>query len=218
VQVYATCQEDIPPDAGESNMLTQRSSTRRTRWVSSNSLLPRTTNGAVICNDVPLFSGKKLAGIGSTMQQQEQVHNDSEQHDEDCGFASLDDPLPSIDEDADTSFVKEGEPNKYVIKLYEELLESRANPLGLGRFSCKEKVHIELLHLLKVLNAPLIAFTQILKWAAQANNSGHVFQVDCQPSRKNVVQKLYCRYNMKGLIPKEKLLYLPYSKRTVSMT
>ena len=153
MQVYATCQEDIPPDAGESNMLTQRSSTRRTRWVSSNSLLPRTTNGAVICNDVPLFSGKKLAGIGSTMQQQEQVHNDSEQHDEDCGFASLDDPLPSIDEDADTSFVKEGEPNKYVIKLYEELLESRANPLGLGRFSCKEKVHIELLHLLKVLNA-----------------------------------------------------------------
>jgi hypothetical protein len=66
----------------------------------------------VICNDVPLFSGEALAGIGNTIQQQEQVHNDSEQHDEDCGFASLDDPLPSSNNDADTSFVKEGLPNK----------------------------------------------------------------------------------------------------------
>jgi hypothetical protein len=65
-----------------------------------------------------------------------------------------------------------------------------------------------------VLNAPLTAFSQILKWAAQANDSAHVFRVDSQPFRKNVVQKLFCRYNMKGLLPKEKLLY---SKRTVSM-
>ena len=78
-QVCVTCPEDIPPNAGKSNMLTQRSSTRRTRWVSSN-LLPCTTNaGAVICNDVPLFSGEASAGICSTIKQQEQVHNDSEQ-------------------------------------------------------------------------------------------------------------------------------------------
>ena len=32
-----------------------------------------------------------------------------------------------------------------------------------------------------------------------------------------MIQKLYARYNMKGLIPKEKQLYLPYSKQTVSM-
>ena len=180
-QVYATCQEDISPNAGESNMSTQCSSTRRTRWVSSNSL-PCTTNGAgVICNDVPLFSGKASAGIGSTIQQQEQVHNDSDQHDEDCGFASLDDGHPLSKKDADTSFVKEGEPSKCILKLYEELLELQANPLGLDRFSCKEKVHIKLLHRLKVLNAPLIAFIQILKCAAQANDIGHVFQVDCQP-------------------------------------
>jgi hypothetical protein len=130
----------------------------------------------------------------------------------------LDDPLPLSNKDADTSFLKEGKPYKCIMKHYEELLESRANPLGLDRFSCEEEVHIKMFHLLKVLNAPpLIAFTQILKWAAQANNSGHVFQVDCQASQKNVVQNVYCRYNMKGLIPKEKLLYLPHSKRTVSM-
>ena len=46
------------------------------------------------------------------------------------------------DDDADTSFDKLGEPNKCIMKLYEELLESRANPFGLDRFSCKEKVHI----------------------------------------------------------------------------
>jgi hypothetical protein len=85
-QVYATCQKDIPPDAGKSNtMSTQRYSTRRMRWVSSN-LLPRTSSGAVICNNVPLFSGDVSAGIDSTIQQQVQVHNNSEQHDEDCGL------------------------------------------------------------------------------------------------------------------------------------
>jgi hypothetical protein len=41
-------------------------------------LWPRTTIGAVICNDVPLFSGKASAGRGITIQQQEQVHNNSE--------------------------------------------------------------------------------------------------------------------------------------------
>ena len=129
----------------------------------------------------------------------------------------MDEHLPWSDDDADTSLDKEGDPNKCVMKLYEELLESRANPFGLDRFTREEKVHIELLHLLQVLNAPLIAFNHVLKWAAQANDSGHVFQVECQPSRNNVIQKLYCRYNMKGLIPKEKLLYLSYTKRTVSM-
>jgi Plavaka transposase len=218
-QVYATTgqQDDIPPDAGgESNVPTRRSSTRRTRLDSLNSL-PRTTNAPVMCNDVQLPSGDASVGIGITIQQQEDVHNHIEDHYENGGFASLDEHLPWSDDDADTSLDKEGDPNKCVMKLYEELLESRANPFGLDRFTREEKVHIELLHVLQVLNAPLIAFNHVLKWAAQANDSGHVFKVDCQPSRKNVVQKLYCRYNMKGLIPKEKLLYLPYTKRTVSM-
>ncbi len=41
--------------------------------------------------------------------------------------------------------------------------------------------------------------------------------MDCQPLREKVIQKLYCKCNMKGLIPMEKQLYLPYSKRIVSM-
>ena len=83
---------------------------------------------------MPLFSGNASAGIGSTIQQQEQVHNDSKQHDKDCGFVSLDDPLPLSNKDADTSFFKEGEPNKCIMKLYEELLKLPANYLALTGF------------------------------------------------------------------------------------
>ncbi len=104
-----------------------------------------------------------------------------------------------------------------MLDLNKEMLELRANPLGLDRFSVEEKVHIELLRILKSLNAPLKASSHILTWVAKANDSGHMFKVDCQPSREKVVQMLYCRYNMKGLIPKEKLLYLPYSQRVVLM-
>ena len=154
-----TCQDDIPPDGGvSSNVSTRLFSTRSTRWVSSN-VLPRTaTNGPVTCNDVPLPSGNASAGMGSTFQQQEHIHDDIEedQHKYGAGFASFDDPLPWSNKDADTSFDKEGEPNKCVMKLYEALLEAQANPLGLDRFSSEEKVHIELLHLLNVLNAPMI--------------------------------------------------------------
>ena len=55
-QAYVTCQDDVPPDGGESDVSTGLSSRRSTRWVSSN-LLPRTdgsTNGPVTCNDVSL--------------------------------------------------------------------------------------------------------------------------------------------------------------------
>jgi hypothetical protein len=140
---------------------------------------------------MPLTFGDASSGIASTIQ--EHALDEIDEHHED-GFPSSDDPVPWNDEESDTHVDKQVEPNKCVMKLYEEILELRSNPLGLDRFSYEKKVHIELLHLLKVLHAPLKAFTHILKWAAQANNSGHVFRVDCQPSRKNVVQKLYCRY------------------------
>ena len=44
-----------------------------------------------------------------------------------------------------------------------------------------------------------------------------MFKVGCQPSRDKVIRNLYQRYNMNGLIPKERKLYLPYTKRTMSM-
>ena len=116
----------------------------------------------------------------------------------------------SSEESEDKSEDKEI-PDGIILDLYEEMQELQLNPLGLDRFSGEEKVHIELLHLLKELKAPLKAFSGILNWAAKANDQGHVFHPNCQPSRCRVV------HNMKGLIPKEKLFYLLYSRRTVPM-
>jgi hypothetical protein len=70
-QVYVTCQDDIPPDGGESNVSTGLSSRRSTRWLSS-TLLPRTagsTNGLGTCNDVRSPPGDACAGEDSTIQQ-----------------------------------------------------------------------------------------------------------------------------------------------------
>ena len=140
------------------------------------------------------------------------IHADNDEDD----FQVFDDALP-CDKEFDDDSNNEDTPDGIILQLYEEMQDLRSNPLGLDRFSCEEKVHIELLHLLKELKAPLKAFSCILNWAAKANNQGHVFQVDTQPSRRTVVHKLFCRYNMKGLIPKEKSLYLPYSRRIVPM-
>jgi hypothetical protein len=93
----------------------------------------------------------------------------------------------------------------------------KLKPVGLERFSCEENVQTKLLELLRELKAPLKAFSRTLHWAAKSNTSGHVFKVGCQPSCKKVVRNLYTRYNMNGLIPKEKQLYLPYSNWTVSV-
>jgi hypothetical protein len=110
------------------------------------------------------------------------------------------------------------DPDNSVFEIYEEFLRLQSNPLSsLPKFSCEEKVHIELLQLLKDLKAPLSAFQYILNWAAKANANGHTFQVGCQPSREKVTKMLFNRYNMNGLVPKEKKLYLPYSKRIVTM-
>ena len=138
--------------------------------------------------------------------------------DVDDDFPSIDDAIP-CEEGADSTHSNPpgGAPNRHLLDLYQEIQELQSNPLGLDRFSVEEKVHIELLHVLKELRAPMKAFSDILNWAANANDKGHFFKVECQPSREKVVQNLYCRYNMRGLTPKEKLLYLPYSRRVVPM-
>ena len=117
----------------------------------------------------------------------------------------------AVDDSASGSKEEEDRPDRSVLDLYEKLFLLRSNPLGLERFSREEKVQIELLELLGELKAPLKAFSRILHWAAKSNASGHVFKVGCQPSREEVERNLYIRYNMNGLIPKEKQLYLPYS-------
>jgi hypothetical protein len=109
------------------------------------------------------------------------------------------------------------EDDEGILELYEELLRLESNPFtSLAKFSCEEKVHIELLHLLKDLKEPLSAFQYILKWVTKANGNGNVFQVRCQPSSEMVTKMLFDRYNMNGLVPKEQKLYLLYSKRIVT--
>jgi hypothetical protein len=123
--------------------------------------------------------------------------------------------------DADDQDISETEseegPDLSVLDLYLKLFKLRANPLGLARFSREERVQIELLQLLRDLKCPLKAFTLVLKWAAKSNGSGHSFREGFQPTREKVIANLFERYNMKGLIPKEKKLYLPYTQRTVSL-
>ena len=132
-QVYLTRQDDIRPDGGESDAPTRRSSTRSTRWVSSNNSLPPTI-GSVTCNDVPSASGDASSGKASTIQAEHILDEIEEDHDN--GFPSLDDHGPWNNKESDTPVDQEGEPNKCVMKLYEELLELRSNPLGLDRFTC----------------------------------------------------------------------------------
>ena len=125
------------------------------------------------------------------------------------------------DGDPDNQDVSETEdeegPDLSVLDLYLKLFQWRANPLGLARSSREEKVQIELLQLLRDIKCPLKASTLVLKWAAKSNGSGHTFRESCQPTHKKVITNFYERYNMNGLTPKEKKLYLPYTQRTVSL-
>ncbi len=144
--------------------------------------------------------------------------NDVPSDNNDDEFPSFDDQTASdIDDDRLETDEEEVQPDESVLHFYKELFLLQSNPLGLERFSREEKVQIELLQLLKDLKTPLKAFSLILNWAAKSNERGHFFKVGCQHSREKVIKNLYQRYNMNGLIPKEKQLYLPYSKRTVSM-
>lgn len=130
---------------------------------------------------------------------------------------SSDDGDIAFDEEVDSESTGTEEPDTSVLKLYDLLATLRSNPLDLARFSQEEKVHISLLQLLKEINAPLTAFTRILKWAAKSSEDGHQFKSYSIPTREKVIQNLFVRYNMKGLTPKESFMYLPYSKRIVSM-
>ncbi len=157
------------------------------------------------------------AGAGESRSQPIDDYSD-EGFDEDFGMMSDGDVSAcSSSEDSDDEGKVKEIPDGIILDLYEETQELRLNPLGLDRISGEEKEHIELLHLLKELKAPLNAFSGIQNWAAKANGQGHIFHPNCQPSCCRVVHNLYCWYNMKVLIPKEKLFNLPYSRRTVPL-
>ena len=104
-------------------------------------------------------------------------------------FQVFDNPLPCNQElDIDINYGVA--PDGVIFELYKEMQELQSNPLDLNRFSCKEKVHIVLLQIMKEVEAPLKAFSCILNWAAKANDHGHVLKVDCQPSRWKLIHKM----------------------------
>jgi hypothetical protein len=131
--------------------------------------------------------------------------------------SSNDEEVPGDDEVDSEGNTETGAPDTSVLELYHLLTTLRSNPLELARFSQEEQVYISLLHILKEIKAPLNAFGRILTWAAKSNKDGHQFQSDNIPTREKIIENLYARYNMKGLIPKEAFLFLPYTKRVVSM-
>ena len=73
----------------------------------------------------------------------------------------------------------------------------------------EDKVHIKLLHILKSLNAPLKALSHILNWAAKANNGGHMFKVDCQPSQEKVCANALLPIQHEGIDTKRKAALSP---------
>jgi hypothetical protein len=168
--------------------------------------------------ELPFQVEKAAASILEDVAQLDSVYDGSPVQENDAtiyddNFASAfdrsDDDFDVDKEPADT-FIPDSGPDKSVLELYEKLLLLCANPIDLDKYS-------QLLHLLNELKAPLNAFTAVLNWAAKANDCGYFFKVGGQPSCKKMIQKLYTRYNMKGLIPKEKQLHLPFSKQTISM-
>ncbi|KAI2498172.1 hypothetical protein MHU86_16315 [Fragilaria crotonensis] len=103
-----------------------------------------------------------------------------------------------------------GEPDTTsVLKLYDLLTALRSNPLEHAQFSHEEQVYISLLQLLKEIKAPLNSFTRILNWAAKSNEDGHQFKLDSLPTWEKMIQNLFVRYSMKGLVPKESFFTVP---------
>ena len=164
-----------------------------------------------------LLSVKESGAISGEVNDELRVEDVNEFEDDFVGDDDAPHNVHVDDQDVSEKEEEECQADHSVFNLYEKMFKLRSNPLGLDRFSREEKVQIELLQLLRDLNCPLKAFTLVLNWAAKSNANGHVFQEGCQPTREKVMRNLNERYNMNGLIPKEKHLYLPYSQRTVSM-
>ena len=88
---------------------------------------------------------------------------------------------------------------------------SHDNGLDLSLFSLEEKVQIDLLHTLRRLKAPMIAYDEVMKWAVRSCSQGHVFHDLPITSRKTVIDRLRGRVDLDALTPIVKELYLPYS-------
>ena len=130
--------------------------------------------------------------VGDDIPVDQPISDDNDDDKDAFAMSDGDEAFPPCDEEFEYNGEDEDVPDGIILELYQEMQDLRSNRHGLDRFSREEKVHIELLHLLKELKAPLKGFSSILKWAGKANEVGHIFRPQCQPSRTRVIHNLYC--------------------------
>ena len=89
------------------------------------------------------------------------------------------------------------------------------------RLTKEEKTCIKLLDSLKRKKAPLNAYPDLLEWhlkeTKQLREGESLKDTDKYFHRKTLMKHLMKRYNMEGLLPKQKQITLPFSKATVSI-
>ena len=129
--------------------------------------------------------------------------------------------LPAVNVPVDATVLAEGAvgdagPDCSVHGHFLERQNAQCDDLGIGRLSSEEKLHLDLLHILKSHRLPLNIFSPTLKFALKVNASG-VALSDVVPSRKSVISKLFDHYSMHSLAPRQKQCFLPIAKRHVNM-
>ena len=90
--------------------------------------------------------------------------------------------------------------------------ESINDGLSLSLFSVEEKVQIDLLQTLKRLQAPLISYNEIMRWASRSCLQGYAFRDAPIMSKKGGIDKLKLCLDVNSLQPLVTQLCLPYSK------
>ena len=134
---------------------------------------------------------------------------------------------PDATVDMEIGTTEGGEDNPFLTRTPDESLLDMCNDLtdnhkngkdtiGLETLSLQEKLQVDLLRTLMRLKAPIKTFKEVLDWAKRANDAGFHFSAE-HPSRERLLSNLKERHQMHTLKPKQKLLKLPHSQKTVNM-
>jgi hypothetical protein len=122
-------------------------------------------------------------------------------------------PFPVAENDADNSSISA---DRTILDSFEKRCKA-SKAFDVALFSIEERVLVDLLHTLKKLNTPMIAYGEILKWAVRSASSGYEFREGPQTSRKHIISKMQLRLNQDDFSPKTHQLYLPFSKGTIQV-
>jgi hypothetical protein len=139
-----------------------------------------------------------------------------------------DDHMDIIDEQEDTH--NEGMENEVEIEsdtceefhnANQQLLNQRIAHITSGvegismhpRYDC----HIELLRILKRKGVPLCLFDEIMNWANKSVRYKSYNFAEDPFTRKTVIESLFSRYDLHGIKPQKKLIYLPSTEQEVEV-